>query len=199
MHTDRPTASVWVWSGFYLHPTFLLAADLRCMDAGSRAPFLMLVFAPCFWSSTMIKWEAYSAFANRLMLGECRRLFLLSARWWCNGPSESWETILLLCCTVGVRHASLYMHSKHMKALSSTSLGPQLQGHSCKNPGMHTSMYVHTKCWWGSSYILSRYLWKHDFKSLNYESGQTLCLLTPHYTHSPLSRSFQRDRENASR
>ena len=48
-------------------------------------------------------------------------------------------------------------------------------------------------------YILSRYLWKHELKSLNYVSGQMLCLLTPHYTHSPLSHFYERGSENASR
>lgn len=86
-----------------------------------------------------------------------------------------------------------------MEAVRGTSQDAWLQGHSCKNLNMHTSMYVHTQFWSGSSYILSRYLWKHDLKPLNYESGQMLCLLTPHYTHSPLSHFFERGTENASR
>lgn len=65
------------------------------------------------------------------------------------------------------------------------------QNRPCKNK--HISMHVHTQCWWGSSYILSSYLWKHDLRSLNYESGQMLCLKTPHYTHSLLSHIFEND------
>lgn len=58
------------------------------------------------------------------------------------------------------------------------------------------SMYVRCQ---SSSYILKKYLWKHGLKSLNYVSGQMLCLLTPHYTHSPLSHFCGRGTVNASR
>lgn len=169
------------------------------MEVGSRVLFLMLVFTPLlkFYNDLM---RSVIPHLKTFSCSAHTRVFPLNTRWWCNGPSESGKK-QFGCCIAGYQgwgRLPYIMHSKHMKALwgtRNTVAGAFMQElKTCP----HICMCTHNA---GEAilYILSRYLRKRDLKSLNYVSGQMLCLLTPHYTHSPLSHFSERGTENASR